>query len=94
MWNLLIVNLCFYLLQLVLARRHRRNIGRPNIGHAIAGLARDRNPLEVDDMGNNVDELTWARVYSTCTYIQCLLMFTMYYVQIQTDFISSYLHDV
>lgn len=49
-------------MQLVLARRQRRNIRRPNIGHAIAGLARDRNPVEVDDVGDNIDELTWARV--------------------------------
>ena len=48
--------------QLVLARRQRRNGRRPNIGHAIAGLARDRNPLDADDLGDNVDELTWARV--------------------------------
>ena len=54
-----------YVLQLILARRerhNRHNHRRPNIGHAIAGLARERNPLEMDDVGDNVEELTWARV--------------------------------
>ena len=40
------------------ARRPRPNNRHPNIGHAIAGLAREGNGLDFDD----VEELTWARV--------------------------------
>ena len=49
-------------LQLILARRQRNN-RRPNIGRAIAGLARDRNPADGEEVGDNIDELTWARVH-------------------------------
>ena len=38
-------------------RRPRPN-RHPNIGHAIAGLAREGNGLDFED----VEELTWARV--------------------------------
>lgn len=44
--------------QAPVARRPRLNNRHPNIGHAIAGLAREGNGLEFED----VEELTWARV--------------------------------